>query len=248
MKKTRLLICLVLAVVMLFGAVQVFATEEETTTATPGADVTVDETAEETAKDDAEVATPELSTDAKCIGDAKHSFATGNKYELNSEAHWRYCETCKKYIGEKHDLQEGYKTSETQHWHYCLKCKQKVSVQDHTFGEVDENYQKTCSICAKKVDEPHEHGYAEEWSSNAYGHWHRCVNTYGLRGESFCKDQSGMQDHEFDANGVCTVCGKENVIPAERPGDAGPLWIVFIVIGVVGAGSAAAVFLVKKKK
>ena len=246
MTKTRLLICLMLVAMMLFGAVQAFATEEDTTeTAELTVAVEENEATEEVVE---EVATPELSTDAKCTGGAKHTFTTGNKYELNGEAHWRYCETCKKYIGEKHEFQEGYKTSETEHWKYCLGCKQKVSITAHTFGEVDENYQKTCSVCAKKVDEPHEHGFSTEWSSNAYGHWHRCENTYGLRGESFCKEKNELQDHEFDANGVCTVCGKEDVIPAERPGNAGPMWIVFIVIGVVGAGSAVAVFLVKKKE
>lgn len=215
MKKTKLLICLMLVFVMLFGAVQAFAAEEaEETTGE-----TIEETIEETTSEEA------VDTAAPSVDNS----------------------TCPTTGGE-HQFQEGWKTSATEHWHYCLKCKKKVGVVPHTFGEPDENYQMTCAECGKKVDAPHEHGFAEEWTKNAYKHWHACKNTYGLKGSSFCKDKADETDHSFGENGLCTVCGAEDVIPAERPGDAGINWTVIIVIGVVGVAAAAAVFLIKKKE
>lgn len=182
MKKTRLLICVMLVFVMLFGAIQAFATETTTE------------------------------------------------------------ETC------EHEFQDGWKTSTEEHWHYCLKCKKKIGIEPHSFGEPDENYQQTCSECGKKVDVPHEHGFAEEWSKNAYTHWHACKTTYGLKGTSFCKEKADEAEHTYGEDGLCTVCGAEDVVPEERPGDAGIKWVVIIVIGVVGAAAAAAVFLIKKKE
>ncbi len=210
MKKTRLLICMMLVFVMLFGAVQAFAAEE--------AEETTGETVEETVSN-------QVTTAAPSAGDS-------------------VCPT----TGGEHQFQEGWKTSATEHWHYCLKCKKKVGVVPHAFGEPDENYQMTCSECGKKVDAPHEHGFAEEWTRNAYKHWHACKTTYGLKGVSFCKDKADEADHSFGEDGLCTVCGAEDVIPEERPGDAGIKWSVIIVIGVVGVAAAAAVLLIKNKE
>ena len=41
--------------------------------------------------------------------------------------------------------------------------------------------------------------------------------------------------------------GAKDVVPDERPGDAGVKWVVIIAIAVVGAAAAAGVFLSKKK-
>lgn len=209
MKKTRLLICLMLVLVMLFGAVQAFATEE-----------TTEETTEEiTAVEDAAV-----DTAAPAVDDSVCA-ATGGE----------------------HQFQDGWKTSTEEHWHYCLKCKKKIGIETHSFGEADANFQMTCSECGKKVDVPHEHGFSQEWSKNAYTHWHKCVTTYGLKGVSFCKEKAEETEHTYGEDGLCTVCGSEDVVPEERPGDAGIKWIVIIVIAVVGVGAAAAVLLIKKK-
>lgn len=204
MKKTRLLICLALVFVMLFGAVQAFATEETTEETT---------TEETTAVDTAAPA-----ADAVCTA-----------------------------TGADHEFQEGWKTSAEEHWHYCLKCKKKVGVEKHEFGEPDANYQQTCSICEKKVDVPHEHDNSPEWSKNAYTHWHKCVATYGLKGVNFCKEKADEAEHTYGEDGLCTVCGAEDVVPEERPGDAGIKWMVIVVIAVVGVAAGAAVFLIKKK-
>lgn len=203
MKKTRLLICLALVFVMLFGAVQAFATEETTDT---------------TETTEAVVDTAAPATDETCS-------ATGGA----------------------HEFQDGWKTSTEEHWHYCLKCKKKVGIEKHEFGEADANYQMTCKECAKKVDVPHVHSPAAEWSKNAYTHWHKCEATYGLKGATFCKEKNDEAEHTYGEDGLCTVCGAEDVVPEERPGDAGIKWVVVIVIAVVGVAAGAAVFLIKKK-
>lgn len=264
MKKTRLLICLVLALVMLVGALPAFAVEEQDTTA---ADTVADGTAteetktEETTEDTQEVlttgtaqaATPELSTDETCSGETakngKHSFEA---WEMNDEAHWHRCKHCQKYFGGTHDGQDVYKSDSAQHWHYCNTCKKKYTVTAHSFGEPNADFQRTCSVCNKVEDMPHEHHFEEKWSFNAFQHWHKCDATFGLRGTTFCKfapeNVSDLADHEYNEEGICIVCGAEDVVPNERPGDAGIKWVVIIVIAVVGAASAAAVFLIKKKK
>ena len=217
MKRTRLLICLALVFVMLFGAVQAFATEE-----TPE-----DAAAVETTEETAEEATPETSLDAAApAADDSVCAATGGE----------------------HQFQEGWKTSTEEHWHYCLKCKKKIGIEAHSFGEADENYQMTCSVCQKKVDVPHEHSFATEWSKNAYTHWHKCEATYGLKGATFCKEKADETEHTYGEDGLCTVCGAEDVVPEERPGDAGIKWSVIIAIAAVGVAAGAAVFLIKKKK
>lgn len=156
--------------------------------------------------------------------------------------------TCTATEDGKHQFQDGWKTSTEEHWHYCLKCKKKIGVVKHTFGEPDANYQMTCSECGKKVDIPHEHGFAQVWSKNAYTHWHKCETTYGLKGVSFCKEKADEAEHTYGEDGLCTVCGAEDVIPDERPGDAGLHMGVIITIAVVGVAAAAAVLLIKKKK
>lgn len=225
MKKTRLLICLALVFVMLFGAMQVFATEE-----------TTEPVEETTAATEEQVATAAPSADLGVCA------ATGGE----------------------HQFQEGWKSSTEEHWHYCQKCKKKIGVEKHEFGEPDANYQMTCVECGKKVDVPHVHEFSEEWSFNVYKHFHACTATYGLKGGDFCKgcrekgaqheyDSNGVcticgeQDHTFGEDGLCTVCGAEDVYPDERPGDAGILWIVLIVIAVVGAAASVVVLVVKKK-
>ena len=105
----------------------------------------------------------------------------------------------------------------------------------------------TCKECGKKVDVPHVHSPAGEWSKNAYTHWHKCEATYGLKGATFCKEKADEAEHTYGEDGLCTICGAEDVIPEERPGDAGIKWIVIIVVCVVGVAATAAVFLIKKK-
>lgn len=256
MKKTRLLICLVLAFVLVLTALPAFATEEETTETT---EAVVEETkTEETVTEEvlttgtAQTPTPELSTDETCSSpDAKNGKHSYEAWEMNDEAHWHRCKYCQKYFGGKHEGGDTYKSDSAQHWHYCNTCKKKYTVAEHSFGEPDENYQMTCSVCSKVQDLEHEHHFEEAWSSNAYQHWHKCDATFGLKGTTFCKfspeSVSDLADHTFNEDGICTVCGAEDVVPEERPSE-GIKWIVIIVIGVVGAASAAAVFLVKKKK
>ncbi len=263
MKKTRLLICLVLALVMLIGALPAFATEEQ-----PAADTAADSAAteetktEETTTEGTDVIlttgtqqtpTPELSTDETCTGaDAKNGKHSYEAWEINDEAHWHRCKHCQKYFGGKHEGGDTYKSDSTQHWHYCNTCKKKYVITEHSFGEPNADYQMVCSVCNKVQDLEHEHHFEEKWSSNAFQHWHKCDATFGLKGTTFCKfapeNVSDLADHEYDENGICKVCGAEDVVPNERPGDAGVKWIVIIVIAVVGVASAAAVFLVKKKK
>lgn len=213
MKKTRLLMCLMLVAVMLFGSVQAFAAEgtvpEETTAA------------EETTPAE-ETSTPAVD-DSVCpkTDDGKHVFeGDGTKWRTDSEMHGRY----------------------------CTKCRTQIGKEPHSFGEMDENHQYTCSVCGKKKDAEHEHAAAVTWSSNAYVHWHACENTFGLTGQEFCQEKVDETDHTWNAEGVCTVCGFKDVLPAERPGDAGINWTLLIVLAGVGVVAAAAVLLIKKKK
>ena len=271
MKKTKLLICLVLALVMVIAALPAFATEEEATATTEATteettaetteettdetktEETTEETTEEvTATGTAQPATPELSTDETCTGaDAKNGKHSYEAWEMNDEAHWRHCKNCDKYFGGQHEGGDAYKSDSTLHWHYCNTCKKKFTVAEHSFGEPNADYQKTCSVCNKVEDMPHEHHFEEAWSFNAYQHWHKCDATFGLRGSTFCKyapeNVSELADHTYNDDGICTVCGAEDVVPNERPGDAGVKWIVIIVIGIAGVAVAAGVFLSKKK-
>ena len=281
MKITKLLICLMLAMIMVIGALPAFATEEVTETTEATTEETVTEEVTDGATDTAVTelpATPELSTDETCSGanakNGKHSYEA---WECNDEAHWRRCKHCEKYFGGNHDGQEQYKSDSTLHWHYCNGCKKKYTVAEHSFGEPNADYQKTCSVCSRVEDMPHEHKFEDAWSSNAFYHWHACTATFGLKGSSFCKfdaahdytldgehtfdengycavckktyeNVSGLAEHTYGEDGLCTVCGAEDVLPVDRPEDAGILWTVVIVVGVAGILATAAVFLFYKKK
>ena len=322
MKKTKLLICFMLALVMVMGALPAFATETETTEAVTEntQDVTeavtdetkpTEETTEEGATEEtvttgapAQTPTPELSTDETCTGatskNGKHSYEA---WEMNDEYHWHRCKHCQKYFGDKHGGSDTYKNDSELHWYYCGTCKKKYCIENHSFEENMELFQKECTLCHKIVEFEHEHIFEETWSHNAYEHYHACTSTFGLKGTEFCPfdaihndvcdaeehdfDMSGictickidrnkidpnatehefdengycaycqvqyenvsdLTPHDFDENGICKVCKAQNEMTELRSGDEGVHMILFIVIGVVGALSVAAVFLFYKKK
>lgn len=260
MKKTRLLICLVLALVMIMAALPAFATEDDATATTEAVVVEEETKTEETTETTeevlttgaAQVTTPELSTDETCSSpDAKNGKHSYEAWECNDEAHWRHCKNCDKYFGGNHEGGDVYKSDSTLHWHYCNTCKKKFTVAEHSFGEPNADYQMICSVCNKVQDLEHEHHFEEAWTSNAYQHWHKCDATFGLKGTTFCKfapeNVSDLADHTYNEDGICTVCGTEDVVPNERPGDAGVKWVVVIVVLVAGVAAGAGVFLSKKQ-
>ena len=156
------------------------------------------------------------------------------------------CSVCKYEATEDisakgHAYSEDWTSNATDHWH-AATCEHTTEVSGkaaHTFGdyvsnndattEADGTKTRECSVCGYKdtvTDEGskiHVHTFAEEWTSDASGHWHAatCGHT---------DEKSGFAEHSFgeyvsnndattEADGTktreCSVCGYKDTVTDE---------------------------------
>ena len=131
----------------------------------------------------------------------------------------------------EHTYAEEWTTSETKHWHAatCVHDDKKDEA-DHDFDEgVVSGSVKTytCKVCEYKKTEtvsdpadPHEHTYAESWSTSETKHWHAATCGHDAK-----KDEA---DHDFDEGVVsgsvktytCRVCDYEKKEKVDTPAEA----------------------------
>ena len=141
----------------------------------------------------------------------------------------------------EHSFSKDWTSNATDHWH-AATCEHTTEVSgkaEHTFGdyvsnndattEADGTKTRECSVCGYKdtvTDEGskiHVHTFAEEWTSDASGHWHAaaCGHT---------DEKSGFAEHSFgdyvsnndattEADGTktreCSVCGYKDTVTDE---------------------------------
>ena len=144
-------------------------------------------------------------------------------------------------LAHTHKFAPAWTKDETNHWHAatCEHTEEVSGKAAHTFGdyvsnndattEADGTKTRECSVCGYKdtvTDEGskiHVHTFAEEWTSDASGHWHAatCGHT---------DEKSGFAEHSFgdyvsnndattEADGTktreCSVCGYKDTVTDE---------------------------------
>ena len=144
-------------------------------------------------------------------------------------------------LAHTHKFATAWTKDETNHWHAatCEHTEEVSGKAAHTFGdyvsnndattEADGTKTRECSVCGYKdtaTDEGskiHVHTFAEEWTSDASGHWHAatCGHT---------DEKSGFAEHSFgdyvsnndattEADGTktreCSVCGYKDTVTDE---------------------------------
>ena len=178
------------------------------------------------------------------------------------------CSVCKYEATEDisakgHAYSEDWTSNATDHWH-AATCEHTTEVSGkaaHTFGdyvsnndattEADGTKTRECSVCGYKdtvTDEGskiHVHTFAEEWTSDASGHWHAatCGHT---------DEKSGFAEHSFgdyvsnndattEADGTktreCSVCGYKDTVTDEGSKIIVPEGFVLIPAGTFQMGS-----------
>ncbi|MBQ6182867.1 MAG: hypothetical protein IJK33_03170 [Clostridia bacterium] len=111
------------------------------------------------------------------------------------------------------------KSSAEGHWTEC-SCGDKTEILAHEWGEwnvvtesdigVEGEREHVCTVCGYKesevipaLDPPHVHIYGLEYDEQY--HWGRCE----------CGDLTDKEEHEFDEDGRCAMCGYVRQQPAE---------------------------------
>ncbi len=94
------------------------------------------------------------------------------------------------------------------HHHLCThinadgtRCGEKSAVESHTYDT-----DGVCTVCGFVYDPAHTHTFDEAWHDDGVnGHYHLCthINADGTQ----CGEKSPVEDHIYDVDGVCTVCG-----------------------------------------
>ena len=132
-----------------------------------------------------------------------------------------------------HTYSEAWTSDANGHWHEAT-CEHTTEVSgkaEHTFGEYVSNNDATteadgtktreCSVCGYEdtvTDEGskiHVHTFAEEWTSDANGHWHEatCEHTTEVSGKAahsfgnWTTTKEATEEAEGSKERTCTVCG-----------------------------------------
>ena len=140
-----------------------------------------------------------------------------------------------------HTYSEAWTSDANGHWHEAT-CEHTTEVSgkaEHTFGEYVSNNDATteadgtktreCSVCGYEdtvTDEGskiHVHTFAEEWTSDANGHWHEatCEHTTEVSGKAAHTfgEYVSNNDATTEADGTktreCSVCGHEDTVTDE---------------------------------
>lgn len=101
----------------------------------------------------------------------------------------------------QHTFAEEWSFNESTHYHEatCEHTDLKSEEGSHNFVN------GVCSVCGYEQIIPHTHTFATEWSTNETEHWHAATCEH-----TDLKSDEGS--HNF-VNGVCSVCGYEQIIP-----------------------------------
>ena len=213
---------------------------------------------EETSEEITGTHTPYCSVCRKKYNEQEHNYPA--EYDANEE---KTCADCGKVRQRPHMhiYAEKWSSNAYQHWHAC---EATFGLRGTTFCKYDAIHKEVCT--------PEEHLAQNEDGHDAFRQGGGTCEKCGLTQTVFSKAQElGITECEFDENGycaycgvqvenvsewgehtfkdgVCTVCGAKDVVPEERPGNAGVKWVVVIAIAVGGAVAAGLVFMPKKKK
>ncbi len=107
-----------------------------------------------------------------------------------------------------HQYSDEWTSDETYHWHAatCGHDDETADQAAHTWVESETEDGETiyvCSVCGYQ----HTHTYSSAWTSDETYHWH--ASTCGH------DSVSGYDEHIFDDDGVCEVCGYDEADDAE---------------------------------
>lgn len=108
----------------------------------------------------------------------------------------------------KHTYATTWSSDADNHWH-APTCNDTTEVKDKA-AHVDENADGKCDVCEHSVPLPHQHTYAEEWTTDANYHWHAptCNDTEEL------KDKAEHIDENNDYK--CDVCDYQLPVPHQH--------------------------------
>lgn len=124
-----------------------------------------------------------------------HSYSAWELVDDNN--HCRTCVSCGREELLAHDIQAQRQTDETSHWYECATCGEKISREDHAFGEKCDS---ACEIC--EYVRPEGHRYSTELIYDDTSHWRAC---------EVCGLTEGNGVHQFDTecDETCASCAYE---------------------------------------
>ena len=138
-------------------------------------------------------------------------------YYYSEDGHWQVCIYCEKPMteteahvfdedgicsvcgyaraGHTHQMADWYRSDVNGHWHGCKYCNEPMTeTQGHSY---DEN--GICTICRYAGPDHTNHVMSGWYWSNEIGHWKICI---------YCeKPMTETEEHVFDEDGICSVCG-----------------------------------------
>ena len=142
-------------------------------------------------------------------------------YYYSEDGHWQVCIYCEKPMteteehvfdedgicsvcgyaraGHTHQMADWYRSDVNGHWHGCKYCNEPMTeTQGHSY---DEN--GICTICRYAGPDHTNHVMSGWYWSNEIGHWKICI---------YCeKPMTETEEHVFDEDGICSVCGHAKV-------------------------------------
>ena len=136
----------------------------------------------------------------------QHDF-TGD-YETDATKHWKVCSICQA-VGEQeaHDMGDDWTADEDGDTHTRSCICGRTETEAHDYGEAvkvnDTQHKYICADCGHEKFE--DHAGADEWQSDADGHWHEC-EICGMLEESKIAHTPGQAATETTPQ-TCTECG-----------------------------------------
>ena len=118
-----------------------------------------------------------------------------------------------------HVWSDEWSSDNDNHWHACTVegCEEHGDEAAHSVPDdgwtvvtpathSEDGLRKgTCTVCDKEVEQViAKHAVSAEWTYDLNNHWHVCT-------VDGCQELSDSAAHEYDANGVCTVCGAPRI-------------------------------------
>ena len=109
--------------------------------------------------------------------------------------------------GHTHQMADWYRSDVNGHWHGCKYCNEPMTeTQGHSY---DEN--GICTICRYAGPDHTNHVMSGWYWSNEIGHWKICI---------YCeKPMTETEEHVFDEDGICSVCGYVKVTHTHKMAD-----------------------------
>ena len=134
--------------------------------------------------------------------------------------HWSSDDAEHPSHGHEHTWSKEWESDETYHWHECTvtdpACDIPEGINDSKNGYskhvYDDDTDDECNVChyKREITPPspseHTHTWDTKWSGDSAHHWHDCTSpdcdlSYDMN------DENGYGEHDYNENGVCSVCG-----------------------------------------